>query len=152
MDVKKIIFIVSLALTSFNALSRELTPEEKAAVEITVREEMMDPDAAKFTFAEFPVESSHVYCGLVNGKNAYGAYVGKKLFAVFLIKNDKGEYKALSLNTNKSTGEPSSQDVISATCAGAGYDVKVPSYLVKNVNESRKKNGLPAIGKDLITK
>ncbi len=113
---------------------------------------MMDPDAAKIYFNDYPVESSFVYCGLVNGKNAYGAYIGKKLFAVFLIKNDKGEYKALSLNFNKSTGEASSQDVISAHCAGAGYDVRVPSYTVKIVNEARSKNGLPPLRKDQIKK
>ncbi len=141
-----------LAISSTSATSRELLPEEKDAIESTIRAEMKDPDAAKFNFSDFPVESSYVYCGLVNGKNSYGAYVGNKLFAVFLVKNDKGEYKALSLNTNKSTGEPSDQDVISATCSGAGYDVKIPSYLVKNVNKTRKKNGLPPLTKDMIKK
>lgn len=150
--MRKLILMFVLAVSSTSALSRELLPEEKSAVETTIRDEMKDPDAAKFYFADFPVESSYVYCGLVNGKNSYGAYVGKKLFAVFLVKNDKGEYKALSLNSNKSTGEPSSQDIISATCSGAGYDVMVPSYLVKNVNKTRKKNGLPPLAKDMIKK
>lgn len=151
-DMRKLILMFVLAISSTSALSRELLPEEKSAVETTIRDEMKDPDAAKFYFADFPVESSYVYCGLVNGKNSYGAYVGKKLFAVFLVKNDKGEYKALSLNSNKSTGEPSSQDIISATCSGAGYDVMVPSYLVKNVNKTRKNNGLPPLTKDMIKK
>lgn len=150
--MKKLILALALLSLSASAISRELLPEEKAAVELTMRDEMKDPDAAKFYFYDFPVESSYVYCALVNGKNSYGAYVGKRLFAVFLVKNDKGEYKALSLNTNKSTGEPSSQDVISATCSGAGYDVTVASYLVKSVNKTRKENGLPPLTKDMIRK
>lgn len=150
--MKKIVFCAALICTCFSAWSRELIPDEKSAVESVVREEMMDPDAAKIYFGDFPVESSYVYCGLVNGKNAYGAYVGKKLFAVFLAKNDKGKLKALSLNYNKTTGEPSSQDVIAATCAGAGYDVTVPAYLVKDVNEVRKNNGLPPLSKANVSK
>ena len=150
--MKKNLFVSLLVFLSINAYSRELIPEEKAAVEQTIRGEMLDPDAAKFDFLDFPTESSHVYCGFVNGKNSFGAYTGKKLFAVFLVKNDKGEQKAISLNMTPSTGEPASQGVISATCSGAGYDVKVPSYTVKNVNKERAKNGLPALTKDMITK
>lgn len=133
--------------------ARNLSSEEIQAVESTVRDEMKGPDAAKFYHGDYPEpEKTYVYCGLVNGKNSYGAYTGKKLFSVFLVKNDKGEYKALSLNHKKSTGEPLSQELISATCASAGYEIKVKKYLVKNINESRKKSGLPPLDKTLIEK
>lgn len=32
------------------------------------------------------------YCGLVNGKNSYGGYVGFKRFYATLTRNAKGEY------------------------------------------------------------
>ncbi|AZS56806.1 hypothetical protein WCT56_23215 [Pectobacterium parmentieri] len=152
--MKKALIVSLIFLSTPNYVgARDLSPEEIQAVESTVRDEMKDPDAAKFYHGDFPEpEKTYVYCGLVNGKNSYGAYTGKKLFSVFLLKNDKGEYKALSLNHNKSTREPLSQELISATCASSGYDIKVKKYLVKNINESRKKSGLPPIDKGLIEK
>lgn len=134
---------------SLSSYARELLPEEKIAVESVIRETMKDPDAAKFYHGDFPETDENIlYCGLVNGKNSYGAYTGKKLFSVMVIKNDKGEYHAMDFTDGGAT----SQDIISATCSGAGYDMKIKSYLVKSVNDARKSKGLPPVDKSLIYK
>jgi hypothetical protein len=41
----------------------------------------LDPDAAKFTETDTVRGNEHIYvCGLVNGKNAFGAYVGARSY------------------------------------------------------------------------
>lgn len=37
-------------------------------------------------------EGVYDYCGLVNGRNAYGGYVGFQKFYAQLSKNDKGQF------------------------------------------------------------
>ncbi|MDD9221540.1 hypothetical protein [Enterobacter kobei] len=126
------------------AFARELLPEEVTAVESTVKQGLKDPYSAHFELGDFPeTDKNSLYCGLVNAKNSYGAYTGNQLFSVMLMKNDKGEYKALSMDKNYADDKPLDQEVIAASCASAGYPVKVKKYLVKNVNKSRKAKGLP---------
>ncbi|EOU4995449.1 hypothetical protein ACOJ84_003735 [Morganella morganii] len=149
--MKKVLIALIISLVSFGSLARDLTPAEVTAVERAVREEMKDPDAAKFYHGDFPkTETNSLYCGMVNGKNSYGAYTGKKLFSAFIIEKDDGGVGALSMDRNMASGEPLSQDVIAASCAGAGYPTKVNKIFVGKVNEARSKNGLPALTKAQI--
>lgn len=141
-----IISSVIISTFAFPAFARDLLPAEAAAVELAVRQEMKDPDAAKFYHGDFPeTDKNSAYCGLVNGKNSYGAYAGKQLFFVFIIKKDDGGYGAMPMDTDTSTGEPLSQDIIAASCAGVGYKFKIKKHFLKIVNKSRGKNGLPPL-------
>lgn len=67
--------------------ARELTKEEVEAVEIGVGQQLKDPYSAKYTHGSYMFEgrSGGVYCGKVNAKNSYGAYIGDRLFAVAFI-------------------------------------------------------------------
>ncbi|WP_269564505.1 hypothetical protein [Kosakonia radicincitans] len=149
--MKKLLFLF-IALIGFNSYARPLTEPERIAVEKTIREEMKDPDAAKFYDQDYPYpDSTHMYCGYVNGKNSYGAYAGKQLFTVFIFpKTDKQELTVASFDINSSTGEPTDPDVIASMCAGAGYDLPVKKIFFKGVNESRKKNNIPPLEKMYI--
>lgn len=61
----------------------ELSTEQIEAVERGIREDLKDPDSAKFArFAATrePGSGMITVCGYVNAKNSYGGYTGKQLF------------------------------------------------------------------------
>lgn len=69
----------------------------KKAVEDAIRDELKDPDSAKFTNMTQPrkeviVENGefvygYLTCVYVNAKNSYGGYAGKQLYWVFMRNN-----------------------------------------------------------------
>lgn len=82
--------------------ARTLAPAEKAMIREVVTKGFKDPDAAKFKWlplvdrnkwlpdADQPGRWKLLSCGLVNGKNSYGAYTGYTTFAVGLtIEKDR---------------------------------------------------------------
>jgi len=83
----------------------------KKTVENAIREQLKDPDSAKFSGMTSPrkevmVENGNfVYgystCVYVNAKNSYGGYVGKQLYWAFLRDNQVLRVK----NTNDSFGD-----------------------------------------------
>jgi len=145
-DMRRAIFLSLLTVSiSINADTRDLNSKEIAAIETAVKENLKDPDSAKFNFGQYLDNKSQVYCGYVNAKNSYGGYTGNQLFSVMISKVNEDKYAAFPLGVDYSTGEPATQEVISATCAGAGYSVSVKKFLAKNVNKVRKENGLPPL-------
>jgi len=143
--MKKLLFIV-IALICWDSSARSLTEPERLAVEKTIRDEMKDPDAAKFYHQDFPYpDSTFTYCGYVNGKNSYGAYAGKQLFATFVAVNKDKEVVAASFDINSQTGEPLDQSVISSLCASAGYDIPVLKMFFKDVNKNREGKNIPLL-------
>lgn len=138
--------LLMLAFVGMHVEARPITVDERAAVENVIREEMKDPDAAKFYHMDFPYpDNTFTYCGYVNGKNSYGAYAGKQLFATFLGKNADGKLIAASFDVNSQTGEPVDQSVISTLCASAGYDIPVKKMFFKDVNKNRAEKGIPKL-------
>ena len=76
-------------------VERELTKQEKSIIVKAVAEELKDPDSAKFKWVKANIlwgSDLSVYCGLLNGKNSYGAYIG---YRPFYVKADfvKGRIK-----------------------------------------------------------
>ncbi|QIH64280.1 hypothetical protein CRX67_14965 [Enterobacteriaceae bacterium A-F18] len=147
--MKKLLFL-SIALITWNSSARPLTEPEREAVEKTIREEMKDPDAAKFYHQDYPYpDSTYMYCGYVNGKNSYGAYAGKQLFAAFIFpKTDKQELTVASFDINSSTGEPTDPDVLASMCAGAGYDLPVKKSFSKGLMMTGKRKTYRHLKKD----
>ncbi|MDF2621428.1 MAG: hypothetical protein K0S00_4087 [Xanthobacteraceae bacterium] len=65
------------------ALPYGLSAAEIAAVESGVREDLKDPDSAKFSgfvATKEPSSGMVTVCGYVNARNSFGGYAGKKLF------------------------------------------------------------------------
>lgn len=151
--MKKIVLLTVMLACCMPLHARELTSDEIKAVESTVKDSLKDPYSAKFEHGDFPeTDKNSLYCGLVNAKNSYGAYTGYQLFSVMLAKNKRGETKAISTDKDFSDDKPLDQEIIAASCSGAGYPVKVKRYLVKNVNKVRHEKDLPDIPKSLIIK
>jgi hypothetical protein len=79
--------------------TRQLTPAEKQMLRVSLARTLKDPDAAQFKWMPVVVPSLRSlpedkigYCGLVNGKNSYGGYVGFKRFFSLLDRNANNEY------------------------------------------------------------
>ncbi|HBE9093534.1 hypothetical protein ABQ397_27645 [Serratia fonticola] len=151
--MKRIMIVAALVAITQNSFARPLLADEIIAVENLIREDMKDPEAANFYHQDFPFpEETNIYCGYVNGKNSYGAYTGKILFDVFLVKNTDGEIKALPLGRDVASGGWAPQEVIASTCAGAGYNLPIKKMFLKGVNKSRKERGISPIDSYFITK
>lgn len=80
-------------------ITRILTKNEKSALQAQLSQSLNDPGAAQFKWlpvdtakSDTPMEAPIGYCGLVNGKNLYGGYVGYRPFYAELTRDAKGEY------------------------------------------------------------
>lgn len=87
-----VVVMVSLtSMASHEAMARELTVKEKAVIMKAVRNELTDPESARFKWVKLAEEvdikspdAVSFYCGLVNAKNKMGGYVGDKPFLAIL--------------------------------------------------------------------
>ncbi|MCL4678886.1 MAG: hypothetical protein KJ017_09900 [Alphaproteobacteria bacterium] len=71
--------------------SRELTEKEKSAITVEVKNNLKDPDSAKFKWEKFIYSGDPTfgsYCGHVNAKNGFGGYTGDQMFSVLLLSKN----------------------------------------------------------------
>jgi len=82
--------LLALTTTYVQAEPRTPTKAEIGAIEKAVKAKLKDGDSAKF--AEIKIgkagNSAAVACGVVNGKNSYGAYIG---YQAFMVQLDSSE-------------------------------------------------------------
>jgi hypothetical protein len=74
---------------------RELTPVEKVSLTSALALTLKDPGSAQFKWVPVIMlerEGIFDYCGLVNGRNSYGGYVGFQKFYAQISKNDRGQF------------------------------------------------------------
>lgn len=127
--MKKLIqtLMVLAALFGGSAIAQELTEGEKAAVMKAVKDELNDPDSAKFRWGtispQFAGKAFVNYCLLVNTKNIYGGYAGFQPYLVMLFWSDKEGFSA----TVGSKPNPKHPEDIYSFCADDGYAFKMPS-------------------------
>ncbi|HHQ4309280.1 TPA: hypothetical protein ACSP7Y_005369 [Serratia fonticola] len=146
----RILLIILLMAVAQSTFSRPLSTDELQAVESFIREDMKDPDSAKFYHGEFPYpQKTAIYCGLVNGKNSFGGYVGKTLFSVLIFDGADNKIDIVSL-AHDSEGKLQTPEALSALCAGGGYNLPVMKVYENAVNKARERYGIPPIDKDLI--
>jgi hypothetical protein len=129
MSMKAIWGSVALSLAICGATdlhARELKPSEKRIVIAAVTQNFKDPESARFKWlpiSKFAAEGQS-YCGLVNGKNSYGAYAGYEAFIVFV--NSKGS--ALVSATVLAVGSPSEDTIgeaVTEQCQKEGMDLSL---------------------------
>ncbi|EBN9042890.1 hypothetical protein C5810_005090 [Salmonella enterica subsp. enterica serovar Monschaui] len=137
-----LVFTVSIAVCATSS-ARPLTENERKAVESGVSNELKDPYSAKFTHGDYPAKKANgIYCGKVNARNSYGAYIGNKLFAVMIMKMGDNDYMAPLV------GDISNQEVVASTCASGGYDLRINKALKKSVNDERKAKGFEPLANE----
>lgn len=94
-----------------------LTPGELGKLKSAVTAEFKDPDSALFRLpARF---SGTTICGLVNGKNSYGGYVGYKLFMAYALRPSPGQITIIAPRIWDA--EDSKRWEIESECRLAGY-------------------------------
>lgn len=64
---------------------RELKPAEKNVIEKVIREQLKDPESARFEWLPLVGKQPNAYCGLVNAKNSFGGYTGRAPYLVFPV-------------------------------------------------------------------
>lgn len=77
------IVLTALTLHPLQCEARALTPAERAAVEKAIKDQLIDPDSARFKHPDVPFAPglvSGLYCGYVNSKNRSGGYNGDVQF------------------------------------------------------------------------
>jgi hypothetical protein len=121
MFYRRLFFIIAiLAVSPLQA--RELNDKERALIAEVVTTSFKDPAAAQFRWPLMPdIEFSVTYCGLVNGKNSYGGYIGFSPFMVQLsLKN-----ATVSGATLIDVAEPGTIDerALTAMCSKKGVDL-----------------------------
>lgn len=113
---KIILIAVALLCSGFaNAEGRPLNKMERQALTKAIKDQLKDPDSAKFKLGNFIDPDSGYYCGLVNSKNSYGGYVGFTPFQGFIFKRDNGPYISHVL------GLGDSPEVVVQMCRERGY-------------------------------
>ena len=101
---------------------RAVSAEETAAIEGALRAQLADPDAVRFRLLP-NITAEGDYCGLVDGKDAYGAYAGYGPFHVRITHEPDGTITVSDILIS-TDGEIRSR--LEAACAGAGLDVRLP--------------------------
>ena len=113
--------LLTLSITTVAA--RDLTASEKKIVSDAVTRDFKDPASAMFRWlpiGDIPPDGQS-YCGMVNGKNSYGAYNGYEPFLVFLLVKDKMLVSAMLL-TMGNPSDSASEQVTFETCQKNGQD------------------------------
>lgn len=107
------------------AQSRDLDDAEKKLIQDQVTTDFKDPSAAQFRWVALrdtkPGVDSQLYCGLVNGKNSYGAYGGFTPFQVMLVTKN-GTVVLAALVGVGSPGD-SEETAVAQTCASNGLSL-----------------------------
>ena len=113
------------------APKRELTPAEKLALAPIFAGGLKDPSAAQFKWMPVVLterDGITDYCGLVNGKNSYGAYIGFVRFYAQLNKDDKGQFiKATLREVEPPNRERNPLDPrwLNGICEQFGYEISI---------------------------
>lgn len=102
-------------LMSANASARELSVKEKQVIEAVAKEQLKDPDSAKFTWQDY--RGGETYCAYVNAKNSYGGYSGDELLIVGVKLNAKGQ--VISAETTLHEGQM--RALMAPICTKEGY-------------------------------
>ncbi len=105
-----------------NAPRRELGQSEKAIIAHAVSMTLKDPDAAKFLWVPIiGASGSAAYCGVVNGKNSYGGYIGYHPFLVRVTPDALQPVTAASLIVLSSGPDEYGMDPTAGSCSHFGY-------------------------------
>jgi hypothetical protein len=105
--------------------SSRLTSQAKDAIRAEVRQQLSDPESARFRWLEKKTDGN-VYCGFVNSKNRMGGYVGFVPFQVILFKGKNGVVASF---LTMADGDPKSikSKVTVKTCQDNGNNLSDPT-------------------------
>jgi hypothetical protein len=108
--------------------ARVLTQAETNLMKNYVSKDMLDPDSARWKMPKvfLPVKGKMAgyYCGLVNAKNAYGAYTGYRKFSgLYEIKGGKIEPVLMTIESPTSHADQMIRSLGIDRCKSEGYEL-----------------------------
>lgn len=108
--------------------ARALTQVEATLVKNHVGKDMLDPDSARWkmpkVFLPLKGKTAGYYCGLVNAKNAYGAYTGYRRFSgVYEVKGGKIVPLLMTVESPTSRADQMIRSIGFDRCKSEGYQL-----------------------------
>ncbi len=100
---------------------RSLKDSEKQVIEAVVKDKLKDPDSAKFDWPPLVGKEPSAYCGLVNAKNSFGGYSGKRPYIVVPIIRNGIIRTAVLIGMATVDANSSENQAIMTTCSYDGY-------------------------------
>ena len=100
--------------------TKNLTPAEEGMIKRAASEAMIDPTSPLFKLGPQIVASGR-YCGMINGKNRFGAYVGFKTFGADITRNAQGRITSLSNVQIITRNMDSAMQEMALGCLNDGY-------------------------------
>ncbi|MCH2683569.1 hypothetical protein [Leclercia adecarboxylata] len=108
-----IIAFLAMVVAS-EAAARELSTSEKEVITQAAKQQLKDPDSAKFYWQDY--KGGEIYCAHVNAKNSYGGFAGKALLLVGVKTNSKGKVISAEVSIR-------SDNMMDEICTERGYSV-----------------------------
>jgi len=121
-QILSLLVLVLTALFGESVIARDFSEAEKEVVENGVKDELKDPESARFKWVPVLDGEPSFYCGMVNAKNSYGGYTGDVPFTVFIVWIE-GEVKDAGI-IGLGTTDPGSARSLATyqQCEKHGYD------------------------------
>lgn len=123
------LLLVFAAASSFaDAPRRPMPPPDRAVIQSAVGERLRDAESARYRWPLASPDPDEVgYCGFVNAKNAFGAYVGFRPFFVLGYRRNgprgDGRYVVDQVHIAAEDAEASAAAVVERMCREIGYDI-----------------------------
>lgn len=117
--MKKLMMTACACMTLLYAAgspARELDSHEKKVIEDAARQQLKDPDSAKFYWQEY--RGGEIYCAHVNAKNSYGGYPGEGLLSASVKTDRDGRIQSAEVVID--TG--SNAEMMAPICTKRGYN------------------------------
>jgi hypothetical protein len=108
------LMVAALTVTSVAAQARELSPKEKGIIEDVTKQQLKDPESARFFWQDY--KGGEIYCAHVNAKNSYGGYAGKSLLIAGVKTSSNGEIISAEVTTHNDS-------LMNPICTKRGYKV-----------------------------
>jgi hypothetical protein len=119
--------LLAMAVAAATAPKKMQTPsaQMRGAIVAKVGDKLMDGASARYRWPKEDFEGA-LYCGFVNAKNSYGAYIGFRPFMILGAHangpNGDGSYKIFAATI---TGIERDNDtaIVAKMCGEAGFDL-----------------------------
>lgn len=99
-----------------------LNAVQKAQISKRVGDKLLDGDSAKYRWPQHTAQYG-TYCGWVNAKNRYGAYIGFQPFFVLGGKEKSGAFFVSDVYVASDDNNDGDTAIVQKMCTQAGYDV-----------------------------
>ncbi|MEN2787581.1 hypothetical protein ACFOKI_02820 [Sphingomonas qilianensis] len=120
MPVSILLFLTAAAVPAVAPPSAQM----RLAIKAKLSDQLLDGASARFRWPKAD-RNNVAYCGFVNAKNSYGAYIGFRPFYTlgFHVKGANGVSKYSIVKAEVAGADDGAPSVVAQFCAKAGFDL-----------------------------